>query len=123
MIYLYLAVGGVFGVWARYGLTRFVQDILPGNFPFGTLAVNVIGSFVLAFLFVETVERLTLSPALRAGILTGGIGAFTTFSTFIVETVTLLEEGETVKALAYLAVSVVLGLIAAFAGIYLSRNL
>lgn len=123
MIYLYLALGGVFGVWARYGLTRLVQDILPGNFPFGTLAVNVIGSFALAFLFVETVERLTLPPALRAGILTGGIGAFTTFSTFIVETITLLEEGETVKALVYLAASVALGLIAAFAGIYLSRNL
>ena len=123
MVYFYLAVGGVLGVWARYGLTKAVQSVFTGEFPLGTLVVNVLGSFVLAFLFVETLERLTLPPAVRTGILTGGIGAFTTFSTFMVETLTLLEEGETGKAVAYLALSIVLGLIAAFGGVYLSRNL
>lgn len=123
MVYVYLAIGGVLGVWARYGLTKAVQSVFTGDFPFGTLVVNVLGSFILAFLFVETLERLTLPPAIRTGLLTGGIGAFTTFSTFMVETLTLLEEGETGKAFAYLALSIVLGLIAAFGGVYLSRNL
>lgn len=123
MIYFYLAIGGVLGVWARYGLTKAVQSVFAGSFPLGTLVVNVLGSFILAFLFVETLERLTLPPAIRTGILTGGIGAFTTFSTFMVETLTLLEEGETGKAIAYLTLSIVFGLIAAFGGVYLSRNL
>ncbi len=123
MVYLYLAIGGVLGVWARYGLTKAVQSVFTGEFPLGTLVVNVLGSFILAFLFVETLERLSLPPAVRTGILTGGIGAFTTFSTFMVETMTLLEEGETGKAAAYLGLSVVLGLIAAFGGVYVSRNL
>lgn len=123
VIYLYLAVGGVLGVWARYGLTRAVQGVTSSDFPFGTLVVNVAGSFILAFLFVLTLERLTLSPPVRTGILTGGLGAFTTFSTFIMETMVLFERGETLKAASYLVASVVLGLLAAFAGLYLSRKL
>lgn len=123
MIYLYLAVGGVVGVWARYGLTKAVHSVVSGDFPFGTLVVNVAGSFILAFLFVLTLEKLTLSPPLRTGILTGGLGAFTTFSTFVMEAMVLLERGETLKAAAYLLASVVLGLLAAFAGLYLSRKL
>lgn len=123
MIYVYLAVGGILGVWARYGLTKVVHGVVTSDFPFGTLVVNVVGSFVLAFLFVLTLEKLTIPPPVRTGILTGGLGAFTTFSTFIMETLVLFERGEAVKAAVYLVASVVLGLLAAFAGLYLSRKL
>lgn len=118
-----LAIGGICGVYARYGLTQLIQTIFGRSFPLATLVVNVLGSFLLAFLFVETLERLTLSPATRAGLLTGGLGAFTTFSTFILEAATLVEDGETTKAILYLVLSVGLGLIAAFGGIFIARNL
>jgi len=122
-LYVALGVGGVLGVYGRYGLTQLLQNVLGDGFPIGTLIVNVLGSFLLAFLFVFTLDRLTLSPALRTGILTGGLGAFTTFSTFVVEALVLVEDGETGKAALYLALSVGLGVAAAFAGLYLGRNL
>ena len=81
------------------------------------------GSFIMGFLFVETLERLTIAPALRTGILTGFIGGYTTFSTFEMETLLLAERGEVAKAVTYVALSVVLGLLAAYGGAYMARNL
>lgn len=120
--YIALAIGGVIGVFARYGLTQLIQTAGGRQFPFATLTINVLGCFIMAFLFVETMDRLTLSPAVRIGILTGGLGAFTTFSTFIMETVLLIENGESGKAVLYLALSIVLGLIAAFGAVFIARN-
>jgi CrcB protein len=119
--YLAVAIGGGIGCCARYGLTQLIQLIYARNFPVATLVINVLGSFVLGFLFFETLERLPLSPALRAGLLTGGLGGFTTFSTFMVETVLLAENGTAGRAALYVILSVVLGFIAAFAGAYVSR--
>jgi CrcB protein len=119
--YLAVAIGGGIGCCARYGLAQLIQLIYARSFPVATLAINVLGSFVLGFLFFETLERLPLGPALRAGILTGGLGGFTTFSTFMVETVLLAEGGASARAALYVILSVVLGFIAAFAGAYVSR--
>lgn len=77
----------------------------------------------MGFLFIETVERLTLSPDLRTGILTGFIGGYTTFSTFEMEALLLTEGGEVFKAGLYVILSVVLGFIAAFGGAFIARNL
>jgi len=121
--YFALAVGGVLGCWARYGLTQLIQSLFGRNFPLATLCVNVLGSFALAFLFVLTLERVVISPVVRTGMLTGGLGAFTTFSTFMMEALLLVEEGEAAKAVLYLALSLSLGLSAAFAGVLLARNL
>jgi CrcB protein len=79
--------------------------------------------FAMGFLFVETLERLTLSPALRTGILTGFIGGYSTFSTFEMETLLLAEGGEVFKAVLYVLLSVSLGFLAAFGGAYIARNL
>jgi fluoride exporter len=68
-------------------------------------------------------ERLTISPYLRIGILTGFIGGFTTFSTFVMETLLIAEQGEEGKSLLYVALSLVLGLVAGFGGVYIARNL
>jgi len=122
-VYIALAIGGTLGVFARYWLTQVIQTVFGHAFPLATLSINVLGSFLLAFLFVETLERVSLSPALRTGILTGGLGAFTTFSTFMMEAMLLVEDGQTGKAVLYLALSVGLGLAAAFGGVYVARNL
>ena len=85
--YFAIAVGGTLGCWARFAQTQLVQAVYGRDFPYATMSINVIGSFVMGFLFVETLERLTLPPALRTGILTGVLGGYTTFSTFEMETV------------------------------------
>lgn len=122
-VYIALALGGVLGVYARYGLTQMITRVWGPSFPTATLLVNVLGTFLLAFLFIATMDRLSLSPALRTGILTGGLGAFTTFSTFMMEALVLIENGEMPKALLYLGLSIALGISAAFAGVYLARTL
>ena len=121
--YIAIAIGGTLGCWARFALTGTVQAVLGRDFPYATLTINVLGSFVMGFLFIETLERLTMPPALRIGILTGGLGGFTTFSTFSMEALLLAEDGEIGKALLYIGASVSLGLVAAFSGAYLARSL
>ena len=83
----------------------------------------MLGSFLMGFLFIETLERLTISPAVRTGILTGVLGGYTTFSTFEMETFLLVEQGEPLKALLYVALSVGLGFACAFGGAFIARNL
>lgn len=121
--YLAIAIGGIFGCWARYAMTNLVQAIYGRDFPYATLSINVLACFLMGFLFVETLERLTISPALRIGILTGFIGGFSTFSTFAMETLLLAEKGEGGKSLLYVALSLLLGLFATFGGAYIARNL
>jgi fluoride exporter len=121
--YIAIAIFGVLGCWARYGMTNLVQTIYGRDFPYATLSINIGGSFLMGFLFIETLERLTISPELRTGILTGFLGGYTTFSTFEMEIFLLVEQGAPIKAVLYLVLSVVLGFCAAFFGAYIARNL
>jgi fluoride exporter len=121
--YVAIAIFGIFGCWARYGMTNLVQTIYGREFPYATLSINVGGSFLMGFLFIETLERLTISPELRTGILTGFIGGYTTFSTYEMEIFLLVEQGDSFKAILYAVLSVVLGFAAAFFGAYIARNL
>jgi CrcB protein len=121
--YLAIAIGGTLGCWARYAMTNLVQAIVGRDFPYATLSINVLGSFLMGFLFVGTLERLTIHPYMRIGILTGFLGGFTTFSTFAMETLLLAEQGEAGSGALYVGLSIVLGLVAAFGGAYLARNL
>lgn len=121
--YIAIAVGGTLGCWARYGMTNLVQSIYGRDFPYATMSINLLGSFLMGFLFIETVERLSTSPALRVGILTGFLGGYTTFSTFSMESVLLVEQGYVLRAALYMALSTILGYIAAFGGVYIARNL
>jgi CrcB protein len=121
--YAAIALFGTLGCWARYGLNGLVRLAYGGEFPYATLIINVLGSGLMGFLFFATLERLTVSPALRVGILTGFLGGFTTFSTFEMEFLLLTEQGEIARAVSYLALSVVLGFAAAFGGAYIARNL
>jgi fluoride exporter len=121
--YLAIAIGGILGCWARYAMTNLVQAIYGRDFPYATLSINVLACFLMGFLFVETLERLTISPVLRIGILTGFIGGFSTFSTFAMETVLLAERGDGAKSVLYVALSLLLGMMATFGGAYIARNL
>jgi fluoride exporter len=121
--YVAIAIGGTLGCWARYAQSNFVQAALGRDFPFATLSINVIGSFLMGFLFILTLERLMIPPSVRVGVLTGVLGGYTTFSTFEMETLLLAENGEFLKAALYVVLSVVIGLAAAFGGAYLARNL
>jgi len=121
--YLGVAAGGIVGCCARYGVTQLVQLVYGKNFPVATLIINILGCFLMGFLFFETLDRLSISPTLRTAILTGGLGGFTTFSTFTMETFLLFEDGEIGYSVMYLFLSVFLGLLAAALGAYISRNL
>lgn len=121
--YLAIAIGGTLGCWARYGMTLLVQGVWGRGFPVATLSINVLGSFLMGFLFTETLERLAIGPHVRLGILTGFLGGFTTFSTFAIEALLLAEQGEAGKSALYIVLSVGLGLLAVFGGAYIARNL
>lgn len=120
---LLLAVGvaGFFGAVARFVLGGWVQRALPAAFPYGTLAVNVLGSMLLAALFELSTQRAVLNPELRLVVGVGFLGAFTTFSTFSLETMNLFREGS--YALAGLNVAANLGmcLVAVWLGIVVVR--
>jgi CrcB protein len=120
---LAIAAGGAVGALLRYWVSSGTHALLGRGFPYGTLVVNVLGSFAIGFLFVLFLERMTLSGEWRAGILVGVIGAFTTFSTFSIETLNLLEEGAHLKASLNVALSVALCLAGAWFGLLLGRTL
>lgn len=120
--YLAIAIGGIFGCWARYYMTNLIQTIFGRDFPYATLSINVLGSFLMGFFFVLTLDRLVISSYIRVGVLTGFIGGFTTFSTFAMETLLLAEQGDSGKAIVYVASSVGLGMAAAVGGAYIARN-
>lgn len=115
MIWLYIAVGGGLGAVARYGLGGWVQARAGFEFPWGTLAVNLLGALLIGFA-VRYLEAIRLGPELRALVTVGLLGAFTTFSTFSYETVTLLEDGAWLRATLYSLGSLTLGVLAVLVG-------
>jgi len=119
--WLAIAIGGTLGCWLRYGQTLFVQSIWGREFPSATMSINVIGSFLMGFLFVATTERIEVSNAVRLGILTGFLGGYTTFSTFSMETLLLVQNGAWLRALIYVLLSVGLGFGGAVLGLFLAR--
>lgn len=121
--YLAVAIGGIFGCLARFGLTQLIQAVYGNEFPLATFCINVIGCFFMGFLFYEMLDKATVTPAIRAGVLTGVIGGFTTFSTFGMETINLVEGGQTRTAVLYLSSSIVFGLMAVMLGAYIARRL
>ncbi len=119
--FLIIALGAAAGANARYWLTNwFVQRYGP-DFPWGTLFINVSGSLVIGVILTVLGQRLVADPTYRLLLVTGFLGAYTTFSTFTYETVGLVQRGEYLAALLNVLTSVTIGLIAAFGGILLGR--
>lgn len=119
----YVAIGSALGGASRYALALWVQRVGGATFPVGTLIINISGSFLLGFFLRAATAAPGFSPELRLALTTGFCGGYTTFSTFSYETFTLIEAGEWRRASVYVALSVVLSLLAAIAGVILARQL
>lgn len=117
-----IALAGALGALARWGVTAGVQRTLPGVFPSGTLFVNVFGCFLFGLLAPLLADRAHLPLALRTALLTGFLGAFTTFSAFSFDTVELLRSGHGLKAGLNVALSVGLTLVAVALGLRLAQR-
>ncbi len=118
-----IAVGGALGSVLRYGLSTWVHSLAGRGFPYGTLAVNVLGCLAMGVLFALLVERMGASAVWRAGLLIGVLGGFTTFSTFSIETFNLIEQGAMAKAAGNMAASLVLCIGATWLGVILARQI
>ena len=93
-----IAAGGAVGALFRYWVSTGVHKLAGADFPYGTLTVNVAGSLVMGALYVLFIERMDIDPLWRGALLIGLLGAFTTFSTFSMETLNLVENGESFRA-------------------------
>jgi len=120
---LWIGVAGFFGAISRYEVEGFVSRNVRGAFPWGTWVVNISGCFLLGMLATVFTERMLPHPALRSAVTIGFIGAYTTFSTFAYETVRLGQDHAAGLAVLNVVASVVVGVLAAWAGIGVGRAL
>ena len=116
---LTISLGAIAGANARYFLSRYAAKIMGPVFPYGTLVINVSGSVVVGFFMIWATERALVEPRWRLLLVVGFCGAYTTFSTFTFETVRLAEEGDYGDAVRNVGLSLVIGAVAAAAGLAL----
>ena len=123
MNWVAVAVGGALGAMARYAISTWIFQVSSHKFPYATLTVNVLGSFVMGILFVVIIERSALPVEMRSLWMIGFLGAFTTFSTFSLDALNLWQNGHLFMALLYVLATVVLCLLAISSSIWLTRLL
>jgi CrcB protein len=116
-----IAVGGAFGAIARYKITSWMGGLGGTGFPWGTLFVNVAGGLLMGLVLEGLASRGQTDPALKAFLLTGMLGAFTTFSAFSLDVVTLVERQQLLLAGGYVTASVGASVVALFMGILIKR--
>ena len=123
MTYLAIAVGGAIGALSHFGLMNLVASLLGNCLPWGTLLVNISGSLLIGILYVLVSEKMLLSADARALLIVGFLGAFTTFSTFSLDSILLIQQGWLVQAIAYMLASVMICVLATWLGMALARLL
>ncbi len=116
-----VAIGGMIGALSRFFISTYINRLLGTSFAYGTLSVNILGSFIIGFLFLYF-EQI-ISPNIKAMLMTGLLGALTTFSTFSLETLLMIQEGLYTKALLNILLNVILSLSATFLGMLLFRKI
>jgi CrcB protein len=120
---LWISIGAVLGANLRYWIGDWVAQRFGSGFPFGTLLINISGSFLLGLVVSMTLENFIIDPRLRLLITIGLLGSYTTFSTYAYESVALLSQGQWTLGLFNLLGSSVLGAIFAFLGVWLGKTL
>jgi CrcB protein len=116
-----IGVGALLGANMRYWVANYFAARLGPDFPYGTLFINITGSFLLGLVLTLLANRLVVDPGYRLLLGTGFLGAYTTFSTFSYDTIALLERGDLLPAAANSAASLLGTLVAAYLGIALAR--
>lgn len=123
MDYVWIGVGAAVGANARYVLGQLVARRLGSDFPFGTLIINVTGSLLIGLIFTLLADRLLADTHWRLLLVIGLLGGYTTFSTFSLETIAMLQVGRWVPAFVYASASVMLSLLGCYVGVILARIL
>jgi fluoride exporter len=118
---LVISIGAIFGANARWVISRYLAKVINPFFPYGTLVINVSGSFVVGFFVIWATERTLLDPRWRLLIVVGFCGAFTTFSSFAFETMAYFEQGQWVLMATNFVSNNLLCLLAALGGMALAR--
>ena len=121
MHWLAIALGGALGAMARHGVSTLIFDASSQKFPYATLSVNVLGSFIMGVLFVVIIEKGLLPSEMRTVLMVGFLGAFTTFSTFSLDALGLWQNGHLFLALIYALGTVFLCLAAVATAVWLTR--
>lgn len=118
-----IALGGAVGSVARFLAANMVATQFGTRFPYGTLMVNLVGSFLIGLMYILIVEKFKMSAEIRGLVMVGFLGAFTTFSTFSLEILDMLKSGALIGAALYLLVSVIVGVANVWLGMQLGKNL
>ncbi len=118
-----IGLGGALGAIARHGVNMGTVQLFGHGYPYGTLIVNILGSFLMGILIVKFSQMTQVSQEVRMLTVTGFLGAFTTFSTFSLDVITLWERGEMLHALGYILISVICSVLALGAAFYLMRGM
>lgn len=116
-----LSIGGILGTLSRYFLSASLNSLSIAGFPFGTMTVNTIGCFLIGIFIVIIEEKMLLHPDMKMVLVIGFCGAFTTFSTFILEAAHLIKAGDTIRAVYYVGGSLLLGFFALWCGVKFTR--
>lgn len=118
-----VALGGALGATMRYGVSVGTVHYFGPGYPWGTIIVNILGSLFMGIIIGKFAQMEQVSPELKALITTGFLGAFTTFSTFSLDFITLWERGAMLQALGYVLFSVIFGILALALGLFIMRSM
>jgi len=121
IVYLFVALGGAVGALCRFVLSNAIASRSTAVLPLGTLAVNLIGAFLIGLLIVVVSEKLVVAAHWRVFLIAGLLGSLTTFSTFSLELVEMINAGQWIAAASYILASVVLCVVLVFAGMSVAR--
>jgi CrcB protein len=122
IVYGAIGLGGALGAMARHLVGMICLHAFGTRFPVGTFLINITGSLFLGWFITVTGEKMEMNEVTRMAIATGFVGAYTTFSTFMFESNAMIVNGNTAKAMGYLVGSVVVGLLAVWAGVWLGES-